>query len=387
MGEALRQRNIPITELYVNSNFAFEVMKDDSRIAHYIAMAIVHDFQYALELLMKERTCLQHAAMISEVADALTEVQNEGRFIPSLPKSWSDTTFLHVWFKSACPNLYTDSSPLVPSTISPEFRACKRILLGSNNMTLHRAFNYAHYRDFLFLLDFADKDDLQLTGVSGNTLLHKLTTSVQLTGKGDIYPTLTRRIIGIDGAASANTPNRDGKLPIIGAMVCGTRQLGVFKTLLPHTNDLNHKDSKGMSLLHYADAGAIQILAESGRVDFRSRNDKGQTVVSARIENSLFDLQSTELKALLEIEPSLAWTVDNTEHRLTPLHHAMRRVNQLDGRIVAQFLLLVPQVEEVLRAFSASTVDQNAEACKMVRQLARSDGLEEAIKVMDRIGF
>ncbi|KAF4969857.1 hypothetical protein FSARC_3015 [Fusarium sarcochroum] len=400
MAEGIRQPNAQTIELFLHSGFDLE--GDDGRLqlARYIALAILCDFQDGLEQLLETRTSLEHVEMIGDVMESLIDQSERSHLISGIKGAHTiDATLLKVWSRRAFPQLThggeTESigTSFIRQLDSPEFQAYKALLVV-DACFLHRAFS-ANCRPLsAFLMDFVNKVDLQVTDELGRTPLQRLADSYCFSRDCESCSIVTKRIIEVDGGASANTADNTGQLPAHTAMHRGMEHSLAFRILLSHTKNLNHKGDNGQSLLHQAirSIGNVRILLEYAGVDLFIRNSKGQSVFSDAVISSWRERRLQVIEALTEANRTLAWTEDDTEHRLTPLHHAFDGLDGLDGLDpdkkrfldVARFLLLLPEVEHVLRAYSASSGENHPEK---VREFARQENLQEALKVMDRIGF
>ncbi|KAF5705135.1 heterokaryon incompatibility protein het-E-1 [Fusarium mundagurra] len=165
-----------------------------------------------------------------------------------------------------------------------------------------------------------------------------------------------------------------------------------LRAVLDSTRDINHKDNSGQTLLHVAyNADSIRVLLENKSVDLFSRNNKGQTAFSAFIDRS-YIVRVEVLDCLFKADSRLVWTPDESEERLTPLHYALRHLesdkldsyNLQSSGIAAKFLLTCSKVERVLVEYQAKSTEADR---KKVREFAEKEMLQEALEIMDSIGF
>ncbi|KAJ3544737.1 hypothetical protein NM208_g2906 [Fusarium decemcellulare] len=394
MFAAIRQQNIPIIELYTNSSLDITSTDPESRLAYLIAMTILKEFSDGLELLLKAQVYLTHVPKVEQVMAELAGAYTREYAYNTRECSSSSiaTTLIHTWFRGVFPNFYRGKNSTFRANYHDQTREpaeCtdwKRSLFQQPRQSLHHSLANLCHPLSVFLLDIADKDDLQVTDEKGQTPLHTLARSGCDVTRCEGTLSIAQRMVQIDGGASANTPDIDGNLPInLTARRKG--QTLMFDTLLKYTKNLNHKNSAGWTLIRctWENADYLRVLVKSGRMDLLSRNDRGQTLLTAHIDK---DVDGSEvMKILVEADERLAWTADNTRKRLTPLHYAMANAISKSDRRAGNFLLSLPGVENILRAFSDSTASNNADAQKQVREFARKENLERALEVMDRIGF
>ncbi|EEU43484.1 uncharacterized protein NECHADRAFT_95028 [Fusarium vanettenii 77-13-4] len=360
MFEALRRANAPILELFLHS-------EHDAPIALFpcfIAVAILAGHLGALELLL------------------------------GYQRINSDGLGLHVWFRRAFPNLYRDkiSAPgaisLIKNPGSAEYRACKKIL--HHHDLLHKALQSKCHPLSMFLLDLADEDDLQRTAYEGDRPIHILARRGCADRDCKNCAIIARRLIELDGAVSVNTPDRDDYLPIHLALTSTVVPRSVIPVLFLHTDNLNHRDpgSRRPTERVSRAGGTISVIVEACRLDPSIRNHQGRTIFSLAAET--YWIEAKTLESLLEVEPTLAWMADNTEDRQTPLHHAMKAARNNESQAEKVKLLLSlheVELENIFRAFLASRMVGNDEACREVRKFAYRWDLEWPVSIMDRLGF
>lgn len=383
---AVRQGNAPLIELFFCTRQDFKYETDISQYPRYIAISIMTDNLDVLELLLESEPDFDHKGIVDDVFRELSR-PSQGDWSEPPP----DSSLVHTRFRRAFPCLYHDvisassGHCLIPRHDSEEYRACQKTLLRSESRHLHKALIQLCHPFSMFLLDFADKDVLQPADKYGRLPVHELL--LPSCGLGcEKCPVIIERIIQIDGGMSVNTPDAKGRLPIHIALHSVRVPKGVPRALISHTN-INHKDHPGNSPIHTAHVPShISMLLATGHVDLSITNNQGQTVLSSASQNIRAEVEA--LKVLLEADPTLAWRPDASKERKTPLHHARSWTDSRQYlREKAELLLSLPTVENVLCAFSASPIDDNASACEKVREFAHERGLEGAIEVMDRIGF
>ncbi|KAJ4267105.1 hypothetical protein NW762_003203 [Fusarium torreyae] len=403
MAEAIRQQNDEVIELLLHGGFSLKYEGDKFRFARYIAMAILCDSRGGLEHLLGERSSLEHSEMLVDVATALIR-ENWRRYRPCGNKEVHtvDATLMKAWFRRAFPHLVhgegaeSSAGPLIKRPDSADYQKCKSILMGSDGF-FHRAFKSRCHPLAAFLMEIADKDDLQVTDKAGSTPLHSFARSYCDTSNCENCSIVTKRIIEIDGAASVNKSDNNGYLPAARAIRTSlVKPLQALRILFLHVSNLNHKDPNGNGLLHYATASAahLRVFLENDGIDLFIRNNKGQSAFSFAV----FAYSTTDtdvLKTLIDADRTLAWTADDAKFCLTPLHYTFADSGNfatsdfiLNQRIVrpnvTKFLLSIPEVEHVLNAYLGSSVHWHPEE---VREFARRENLAEALRAMDRIGF
>lgn len=392
---AIQQRNVPMIQLLIHKGLGFVNQSSWPHIAQCIATAILLGLSDALGPLLEHESCFKNQEMIHMVLGAFI-FQTQPKMETAV---WSTNSQpLHLWFQRVFPNVYHNGASIygahsiIKAPESIEYRACKRALFQSDN--LHRAVDRGSYPAAMFLLDLADKDSLQVLDNMGRTVMHILAAQDDYSRK-DMNTTIVQRIIQIDGGVSANTTDMLHNLPIHEAIANSAIEEDKVQSLISHTVNLNHRSSNGISVIERAIwAGRddrLSMLLNTGRVNLFDRNGEGQTSFSAVVSRCDFGYVDI-LEKLLEADPTLAWTADSTEDRPTPLHHAMGASSLFDVREsryrnLRRLLLSLPEVENVLRAFIASNIEGNAEACKELRVFAQNENLQEALEAMDRIGF
>ncbi|KAJ3455735.1 hypothetical protein MRS44_017217 [Fusarium solani] len=327
MFEAIQQQNAPMIELFIHTGLGFENEFNMPQIPRCIAIAILAGLSEALGPLLEHQSCSKNAAMIEDVLRALIRVTQNRK---SAKRLSADSYPVHVWFRRVFPNLYhngtsvSGADSLIKRPDSAEYRTCKKTLFQSDNRFLRQAIAEECHPLTMFLLDLADKDDLQVTDDGGCTPMHILAEKRIFPRDSDRRPTIAQRIIQIDGGASANTPDKSNNLPVYTAVGNIDIATGAVQTLIAHTDNLNHRNSEGISVIERAatEGHHVSMLLKTGRVDLFDRNEKGQTSFFSSAINGYKSPKVDVLEMLLEAAPTLAWTADDTEDRLTPLHHA-----------------------------------------------------------------
>ncbi|WKT50543.1 Ankyrin repeat-containing domain superfamily [Fusarium oxysporum f. sp. vasinfectum] len=245
-----------------------------------------------------------------------------------------------------------------------------------------------------FLMDLDKEKVSKVQDSRRNTLLHEF-VKISCEGYCNCCDAMIERIFQFDGARCANTPNYARQLP---AHLAVSRSFSqpALKVLL-HTKDLNHKDGQGKSPLFRANSSeTIRSLLVYDSVDLFSRNKKGQAVFSALIDDGKFYLSIEGLlpsktlplmQSFYQADKRLAWTADESERGLTPLHYAMNLVrieplSDVGASDIAAvvFLLKLPEVEQVLTAYRVKSGDSDWE---WLRDFAYEKKLWNAVKIID----
>lgn len=388
MLEAIRRAKAPIVELFLHSQYEATA----AQFSRYIAVAILAGHLETLEPLLASRTVPYHATIAVQVINELRSTSDVKRWFKDPP---ADSSLVHVWFRRAFPNLHCDKTPapgasfLIKKSGSAEYLACKKVLLQFGNL-LHETLQSMCHPLSMFLIDLADEDDLQRTAYEGDRPIHMLARRGCMNIDCKNCAIIARRLIEIDGGVYVNTPDRDDYLPIHIALTSTLVPRSVIPVLFLHTDYLNHRDPGGKRPTERVSrtGGAISVIVEACRLDPSIRNHQGRTIFS--LAAGTYWIGERTLESLLEADTTLAWTADDTVERQTPLHHAMRgaRNNEIQAE-KAKLLLSLDEVEveNVLRAFSASRIGCDDEAYREVRNFAYRWDLEWAITIMDRLGF
>ncbi|KAG5662594.1 hypothetical protein KAF25_005012 [Fusarium avenaceum] len=394
---AIAHKRVQITELFLFRNH------DAMDLPSLIALAISADFPRGLDLLMALMQPEERSEIIFNVFRKLSAFNYYGHSwtIGQEQQEYSfDVTAIHAWLERVIPKLYHDNNALshVCGTNlrhnSTEYQTVKEAILKNEGLR-KQILEGVCYPLKTFMIDFVNKDDLQVKDESGNTPLHLFLGGI----KSDLdrrdfgyqrqnYVPLVQRIIQIDDGSSANILNNDGKPPAFLAMNPHVAP-ETLEALLPFTKDLNHKDNNGQSLLHYpvSSLDHLRVLLKHDRIDLFIRNSKGQTAFSAKTGSHDLDTMDI-LECLVQADKRLAWTADENRDGRTPLHYAMERLECEPTYVwfieTVEFLLQLPEVEKILQAYLACPSSNNPQK---VRQFAKDWGLDEALEIMDRIGF
>ncbi|KAM0239465.1 hypothetical protein ACHAP5_008321 [Fusarium lateritium] len=387
--QAIRHGQSQIMELFVRRNCDMDYLPE------LIALAISAKFCRGLDLLTAFIRPEEHLVVITEVLVSLL-VSESSHFYSC------GATEIHAWFERIFPKLYYDNDDLTDSYStrmrrdSGEYQTIKEAI-RNNEELLRETFRGGCHPLQDFLLDFVNKDELQVRDDLGNTPLHHLLVGARQeeTRNGKrchIRVAVVQRILRIDDGLSANIPNNNWRLPAHTAIDVYILP-GVLETLLQFTKDLNRKDKNGLGLLHHAKGlpGHLQILLEHDSLDLFIRNYQGQTVLSYTVELGGSFVVNV-LECLLQADRRLAWAADEHKYGLTPLHHAMAKLGlalrgtserfmRLD---ILELLLQLPEVEDILRAYMDSPSSKRR---RDVRQFAQEQDLFQALEVMNRIGF
>ncbi|KAH6952935.1 hypothetical protein DER45DRAFT_574581 [Fusarium avenaceum] len=394
---SITHKRLQIMELFLRREY------NASHLPRFIAQAIKANFPRGLDLLVTFTQPEQHFKIISDVLRDLSYLNTvRARKVGQGQQENSfDATTIHAWLERVIPKLYHDDNAFTDTyqkrlrRDSGEYQAAKKAIVGKREF-LQTAFSEASHPLKAFLLDFMNRNDLQVKDSRGNTLLHLLLTGIKSDNihKGEqchICVALVQRIVQIDDGLSANTRTYDGNLPASIAMhpLISPR---VLETLLQCTDYLNEEHNGGQGLLHYASFSRdhLQVLLKHGGLDLFIRNRRGLTVFSYVVITHI-KIDVGVLKCLVKADKRLAWTADDDKGRLTPLHHAMQRLSHYKDAIrnesikVLVFLLRRPEVEDILRAYLACPSSSNNP--QSVRRFTEKADLTETLEVMDRIGF
>jgi ankyrin repeat protein len=397
---SIRHRRLQIMELFLRRNY------DATRLPYLIALAISVTFPRGLDLLMAFMQPEEHSSIISKVFTSLSAFNSPHLrgFFEEQRKYSFDATTIHAWLKRVVPKLYHDNNALTDVCgtnlrhDSREYQTAKEAILNNEELRQEILIGACHPLK-TFMLDFANKTDLQVKNKSGSTPLHLLlygtrNESLQTNKQCQICVALVQRIVRIDDGLSANILNNDGELPAHTAMSWFIAP-GALESLLPFTKDLNQLDNKGLGLLHHPDTSPDhhRVLLKYDSIDLFIRNRKGQTAFSSRIEYP-YSRPVGILECLVQADKRLAWTADEDKDGRTPLHYAMKNLDRDTSHLfsteiredieIAAFLLRLPEVENILQAYLACP---SSNYPQKVRQFAQDQGLDEALEVMDRIGF
>uniref|UniRef100_A0A4E9EBI7 NACHT domain-containing protein n=1 Tax=Gibberella zeae TaxID=5518 RepID=A0A4E9EBI7_GIBZA len=276
---------------------------------------------------------------------------------------WDNFTLGHSTFRDLFPKLYFQGK-FFPDRSSKEYKICQRII-SENKFFLHIALAGRNYRLATFWMDIDTHKLMQIQDEKNNSPLH-VCIMESCNSACDTCILMVERLVKLDTKGLAHKSNN---------------------------NDLNYKDKRGSSPLHYArTAENMQILVRHKGVDLFSRNKEGQTCFM-----TLFKRDDTFnediMRILLEADIRLAWTAEKYGQCFTPLHYALLAGRWKDRKDpkgngygpsrIAKFLLDLPEVEQVLQAYAA----EPSPDCRAVRAYAVREKLGHALEIMDKIGF
>ncbi|RGP67320.1 vegetative incompatibility het-e-1 [Fusarium sporotrichioides] len=297
-----------------------------------------------------------------------------------------DATPVHTEFRHMFPKLYVQNE-FLPNRNYQEYRICQQFI-NENKLFLHTALLRNHYPLATFLMDIDNDSVMQTEDKAGNSLIHSFVQgSCEAACDGCVQ--MVKRLVKLDSKGLAYIPNNNGHLPLHIAL---GRKISppVLRVILELPKDINHKDSRGSSPIHYAHSEeSMNILLQRKAVDVFSRNKDGETCF-VRFCHADMAFDEGIVRLLLAADIRLAWTADESTHRFTPLHHSMHALRRgqknfgsYGSHRAAKFLLNLPEVEQVLLAEMTSPVTN----CAEVRRFAAEESLEHALEIMDKIGF
>ncbi|KAH7211216.1 hypothetical protein BKA60DRAFT_598506 [Fusarium oxysporum] len=384
---AIYRERLEILEFFLHSNNDL----DNSNLAENIARAIHANRPVALNMLLATRQPRDHADVIKLVPGEII-TQTDLRLLRRGSHS-INATLIHAWFRYVKPEFYNEKGVFTTQSDCAEYKIWgDRIFRQLNSFP--KALDARCFSLATFLMDIGNDEYLQIKFEDGDTPLH---CCLRVLCQGDCSScvSIVRRLLQYGSGKFANITDRDGTLPAHIALTRDTPQAGL-RAVLDNTGDINHRENSGQSPLHRAAWFAqsihrLQVLLENKSVDIFSRNNKGQTAFSAVIHYP-FVLSLEVLEYLFEVDPRLAWTPDESKKGLTPLHHAINNLksrklldDDLDRfRKAARFLLTCSEVKRVLVEYLAKSTDADR---KKVRGFAEKQTLQEALDIMDSIGF
>ncbi|CAG1973086.1 unnamed protein product [Fusarium graminearum] len=304
---------------------------------------------------------------------------------------WDNFTLGHSTFRDLFPKLYFQGK-FFPDRSSKEYKICQRII-SENKFFLHIALAGRNYRLATFWMDIDTHKLMQIQDEKNNSPLH-VCIMESCNSACDTCILMVERLVKLDTKGLAHKSNNNGQLPVHTALLrWGDYPRILLQRLLELCKDLNYKDKRGSSPLHYArTAENMQILVRHKGVDLFSRNKEGQTCFM-----TLFKRDDTFnediMRILLEADIRLAWTAEKYGQCFTPLHYALLAGRWKDRKDpkgngygpsrIAKFLLDLPEVEQVLQAYAA----EPSPDCRAVRAYAVREKLGHALEIMDKIGF
>ncbi|EXL54500.1 hypothetical protein FOCG_05366 [Fusarium oxysporum f. sp. radicis-lycopersici 26381] len=384
---AIYRERLEILEFFLHSSNDL----DNSNLAENIARAIHANRPVALNMLLATRQPRDHADVIKLVPGEIIS-QTDLRLLRRGSHS-IDATLIHAWFRYVKPEFYNEKGVFTTQSDCAEYKIWgDRIFRQLNSFP--KALDARCFSLATFLMDIGNDEYPQIKFEDGDTPLH---CCLRALCQGDCSScvSMVRRLLQYGSGKFANITDRDGTLPAHIALTRNTPEAGL-RAVLDNTGDINHRENSGQSPLHEAACFAqsihrLQVLLENKSVDIFSRNNKGQTAFSAVIDYPFF-LRLEILDYLFEVDPRLAWTPDESKKRLTPLHHAINNLKSrrlLDDDLdrfgkAARFLLTCSEVKRVLVEYLAKSTDADR---KKVRRFAEKQTLQEALDIMDSIGF
>ncbi|KAF5566179.1 heterokaryon incompatibility protein het-E-1 [Fusarium napiforme] len=309
---------------------------DNSELLKGIAQAILANQPVALNMFLT-RQPEDHVAVMERVPVEIIS-QTDERLIQSEFHS-TDATLIHTWFQFVKPEFYNEEGKFISQSDCEEYKIWGDLFFRQHNL-FREALRIKCFSLATFLMD-----------------------------------------IGNDELPAHTAVRR-------------TKSQAILRAVLDNTGDFNHRDSSGDSLLHVASfAVSVRMLLENKSVDLFSRNNKGQTAFLSYLGKIFYaDAEVEVLDLLFKADPRLAWTPDESEEGLMPLRYASKWMLDYDigsGFLrkraePAKFLLTCSEVKRVLVEYQAKATDADR---KKVREFAEKEMLQEALEVMDSIGF
>ncbi|KAF5645873.1 heterokaryon incompatibility protein het-E-1 [Fusarium tjaetaba] len=379
----IKGSHLEILEFFLHSGNG----PDDSQLAKAIAQAIHANHSGALNMILTTRQPRDRVKVIKLVPREI--IYHTDRGLVGEKSHLLEATLIHTWFQYVNPEFYDEKGAIISQSDSAEHKIWGDIFFRRLEF-FHRTLRNGCYSLATFLMDIWNVDYLQIKSEDGDTPLHSCIEGICEEDCSSCI-SMIRRLLQYDGGKFANITDSGGSLAAHIALSRGVPQ-AVLRVVLDNTGDINHRDNSGQSLLHAAtSAGSIRVLLENESVDLWSTNNKGRTAFSAFIKR-IYAVEVEVLGHLLEADPRLAWTPDKSEEGLTPLHYAMKDLKldefysydlQTSAR-AAEFLLMCTEVERVLVAYQAKSTDADR---RNVRAFAEEENLQQALEIMDSIGF
>ncbi|RKL39869.1 hypothetical protein BFJ72_g6598 [Fusarium proliferatum] len=360
---------------------------DDRKLARAIAQAIHADRPAPLGVLLSARPPRGHTSVMEQVPGEIlfqTDLRSLRR-----DSHHPDATLIHAWFQYVKPEFYNEKGVCIAQSDSAECNIWRNLRHRSGKL-LHTALRKKCYSLATFLMDIGIDEYLQHKLCKGYTTLHSCIKGLCKEDCSSCW-SMFQRLIKYDGDTLANIPDSKGRLPAHTALIHDVPQT-VLRAVLGNTRNPNHRNDLGQSLLHVAfSAASIRVLLENKSVDTLSRNNKGQTAFSAFIHRGQAP-RIELLDYLFKADSRLAWTPDESEEGLTPLHYALEYLyrprfdyhNSLEETRAARLLLTCFEVKRVLVYFQAKSSEDDQ---IQVREFAARERLLEAMEIMDSIGF
>ncbi|KAK6713562.1 hypothetical protein SNK04_004527 [Fusarium graminearum] len=397
---AIHRNDTQMLQLLLISNSEITDNPNHSHLAKCV-LGVLRNYPDGLQAIIRlsasKRSTALSIILESVVAEQLVSLFDIwGRFGGSLSNRRvatdhsTDATAMHTSFRQLFPNLYDQNATFSPDKNFQEYKIYQQALEKQSSI-LHDAFRCDNYPFATFLMEIDKNGLLKAETTAGNSILHSfMKESCEMECDGCII--MARRLVEVYGGEFANRPNHDDELLVHIAL---SRELSpaALQVLLEVSQDLNRKNKNGKSPLHYVHSAEIMnIILQHKDIDLFSRNKEGQTYFAKLCEASEHSSEG-HLRLLLAADIKLAWATDDSATRLTPLHHAMQasgwshtnpsKWGDSEPSGAANILLNLPEVKDILQAYSACSVKD----CEKVRDFARKKKLNNALEVMNKIGF
>ncbi|SCV41841.1 uncharacterized protein FFB14_07565 [Fusarium fujikuroi] len=379
----INESHLEILELFLHHGNG----ADNSNLADSIARAIQADSPAALSIILTTRSPIEHADVIKLVPGKIL-YQSVIRSVRRRSHS-IDAALIHTWFQYVKPQFYNEKGVFIAQSDCTEYKIWGDLFFRQQNC-FPRALRNRCFSLATFLMDVGSEEYLKMSDEGRDTPLHYCMQ--RLCGEDcSSCMSMVQRLLQYNDGELLNLTDDIGSLPAHTALRRDA-PLAVLRAVLKNTGDINHRDKFGNSLLHSASsAESICVLLENKSVDLFSRNNKGQTVLSAYIDRTS-NVMGGVLDRLFKADPRLAWTPDKSEEGLTPLHCALKHLerdkpssyNQKGPSRAAKFLLTCSEVERVLVEYQVKSSDAGQ---RKVRDFAEKEMLREALDIMDVIGF
>ncbi|KAF5584159.1 heterokaryon incompatibility protein het-E-1 [Fusarium pseudoanthophilum] len=314
----INESHLEILEFFLNHGTG----ADDSNLADSIARAIQADSRAALNIILTTRQPMEHTHVIKLVPDKIL-YQAPRRSVRRGSHS-IDAALMHAWFQYVKPEFYNENAVFIAQSDCAEYKIWGDIFFRHGNY-FHRALRRRCYSLAIFLMEIGNEEYLQMNDEGRDSPLHCCMQGLCPESCSSCM-SMVQRLLQYHYGEFAKITDANGSLPAHAALRHNAPP-AVLRAVLKNTGDLNHKDNFGRSLLHSAiSADSIYLLLENESVNLFIRNDIGQTALSAFIDGN-WVVKERVLKRLVEADPRLAWTPDNSKEGLTPLHYAMKHAH------------------------------------------------------------
>lgn len=384
---AIYRERLEILEFFLHSGSG----PDDSNLAESIARAILADRSSALSTLLTARNPRDHADVIKLVPGEIISQTDLRSVRDSRRDSHSiDATLIHAWFQYVKPEFYNEKGVFIAQSDYTEYMVWVDMFFRRLDL-FHRALRGRCHSLATFLMDIGNYEYLQIKIKDGDAPLHCCLKGL-CNGDCSSCMSMVQRLLQYDSGKFANITDSNGRLPAHIVMSSYPASKDALRAVLDNTEDINYRDTSGQSPLHKAaSAQSIRVLLENKSVDLFSRNNRGQTAFSVFIDHS-FIFDAEVLDHLFKADSRLAWSPDKSEEGLTPLHHALKHLenaklgsyNLQSSAGAVKFLLTCSEVKRVLVEYQAKSTDVDR---RKVRDFAGKEMLREALDIMDAIGF